>query len=139
MLTFEVLVSFSYPLGDSAYPLSPFMMTPFRETGNLSQCKKIYNRKVSSVRQTVERAIGHLKGRFRRLRDLNCINIREICYLVMSACILHNLCVLADDDVGVYIRESPIEDENHYPPVLLNRQGGIEKRDALVHHLNNLA
>ena len=64
-----------FSLGDAAYPLSSFMMTPFRAVGNLSNAQKLFNRKVSSIRQTVERTIGHLKGRFRRLRELYCMNI----------------------------------------------------------------
>jgi len=54
-------------LGDSAYPLKPWLVTPFRDNGHLTDRQKRFNKIVSSCRQTVERAIGHIKGRFRRL------------------------------------------------------------------------
>lgn len=96
--------------GDAAYPLSPFMMTPFKAVGNLSNAQKLYNRKVSSVWQTIERTIGHLKGCFRRLHELYYMNIEDYCYLITSACILHNLCVLKNDDIENYLEPNP----NHW-------------------------
>lgn len=89
--------------GDAAYPLSPFMMTRFKAVVNLSNVQKLYNRKVSSFRQTVERTIGHLKGRFCWLRELYCMNIEDCCYLITSSGILHNLCVIKKDDIEDYL------------------------------------
>ncbi|XP_033738912.1 putative nuclease HARBI1 [Pecten maximus] len=62
----DILGQDNFIIGDGAYPLSTSLMTPFRDTGRLTQPQKRYNRIVSSVRQSVERAIGHLKSRFRR-------------------------------------------------------------------------
>ncbi|XP_065928319.1 putative nuclease HARBI1 [Magallana gigas] len=128
-----------YLIGDAAYPLSPFMMTPFKAVGNLSNAQKLYNRKVSSVRQTVERTIGHLKGRFRRLRELYCMNIEDCCYLITSACILHNLCVLKKDDIEDYLEPNPnhLNRVNYYPNVYRNDPRGVNKRNALVLCIHN--
>jgi hypothetical protein len=46
-----------------------------------------------------ERAFGHLKGRFRRLREIPLHSIRDICQLIYADCILHNFCILHDEDV----------------------------------------
>ena len=62
---------------DAAYPVSSFMITPFKDTGRLTEAQKFFNRQVSSARQTVERAVGHIKGRFHCLRDLYCHDIKE--------------------------------------------------------------
>ncbi|MGH0183510.1 UNVERIFIED_CONTAM: hypothetical protein FKN15_012179 [Acipenser sinensis] len=49
--------------GDAAYPLSQYLMTPFRDNGHLSQQQKRYNQKLSSARMVIERAFGLLKNR----------------------------------------------------------------------------
>lgn len=105
------------------------MMTPFKAVDNLSNAEKLYNRKVSSVRQTVERTIGHLKGRVRRLRELYCMNIEDCCYLITSACILHNLCVLKKDDRRLFGTMNRV---NYYPNIYRNDPRGVNKNNALV-------
>ena len=75
---------FTSPVGDAANSLSIFMMIPFKSFGNLSNAQNLYNRKVSTARQTVERAIGHLKGRFRKLRDLYCMRVDACCYVATT-------------------------------------------------------
>lgn len=57
-------------LGDSAYPNLPFVLTPFRDNGHLTRDQKKYNQVHSSIRVTVERAFGLLKGRFVWLQNM---------------------------------------------------------------------
>lgn len=131
---------FTSPAGDAAYPLSTFMMTPFKSFGNLSNAQIFYNRKVSTARQTVERAIGHLKGRFRRLRDLYCMRVDDCFYIITSACILHNLCILKNDDLEDYFQRHPAQQEdrvNNYPNIYRNDNRGVQKRNALVQNLQD--
>ena len=80
-------------IGDSAYPLKSWLVTPFRD------------------RQCVERSIGMLKGRFRRLREVSMHDPADICTLIISACILHNVCIKAGD-VADDISQSD-DDEGH--------------------------
>ena len=129
---------FFFVSGDSAYPISRFVLTPFRDTGRLTPCQKYFNTRISSARQCVERAIGHIKCRFRRLRDIHCCDILEICKLVMAACILHNLCVLNHDEITEYLDQDNIDNNrqiNNYPPVFPNTAEGIHKRNQLVEYL----
>lgn len=60
-----------YLLADSAYPLREWIITPFRDNGRLNQGQRRFNRALSSARQIVERCIGLLKGRFRRVREIS--------------------------------------------------------------------
>lgn len=58
-------------VGDAAYPLSRFVMTPYKDNGYLSPIEKNYNFVQSSTKTVVERAFGLLKGKFAHLQYLN--------------------------------------------------------------------
>ena len=88
---------------DNAYPLRNWLISPFKNFGNLDDLQRRFNQKLSSQRQCVERAIGHLKVRFRRLKEIPLHNHSQICKVITAACICHNLCVLCDDDIENYI------------------------------------
>ena len=65
-------------------------MTPFRDNGRLNAQQRRFNQMLSLARQTVERVYGHLKGRFRRLREITVRKLTRIGLLIISGCILHN-------------------------------------------------
>nr|XP_048711374.1 uncharacterized protein LOC125639019 [Caretta caretta] len=77
-------------LGDSAYPLMPWLMKPY--TGTLDSSQELFNYRLSKCRMVVECAFRHLKGRWRSLltrSDLSKTNIP----IVIAACfVLHSLC-----------------------------------------------
>lgn len=53
----------------------------------------------------MQRAFGHLKGRFRRLRDVPLHNYEDICQLMMTCCVLHNIRVMNEDEIEEYIED----------------------------------
>jgi hypothetical protein len=85
-------------LGDSAYPNLPWLLVPFKDNGHLSGAQVHFNKVHSSIRSTVERAFALLKGRFKRLHFINQKHISTIVNTIVSACILHNICILGNDD-----------------------------------------
>ena len=90
-------------VGGGAYTLRKWLITPYRDNGHLNRQQKKFNKAFSSTRQCVERANAHLKGRFRRLQKVYYCDVKDICKLVMSCCILHNLCIICDDDIEDFI------------------------------------
>ena len=52
-------------LGDSVYPLSKSLMTPYLETEDITVEKLSFNRAHRATRNIIERAFGILKSRFR--------------------------------------------------------------------------
>ncbi|XP_066581906.1 putative nuclease HARBI1 [Prorops nasuta] len=109
-------------LGDSAYPLQPFLLTPFKDTGHLSQNQEKYNRSLCSTRVVIERAFGLLKCKFRRLKYFDISDFQLGNKIIAAACVLHNFIIqhegidleedleIDDDDNEVYSNE--IHDEN---------------------------
>lgn len=95
-------------LGDSAYPNLPWLLTPFRDTGNLSDIQKKYNTTHASIRNTVERGFGLLKGRFTRLQYVNQTHTVTTVRTILCACILHNICILNDEGVYDTFYEDPL-------------------------------
>lgn len=87
-----------------------------------------FNRVLSSGRQVVERCIGHLKGRFRRLREIPVHKPEDIVSIIVSGCILHNLCIIHKDDVENFIEEDGNGHPNNYPNLFRNDVNGINRR-----------
>lgn len=95
----KILVGFVI-LGDSAFPLLQWLITPFRDCGNLTGQQRKFNREHSRSRQVIERSFGLLKCRFRRLLRFKFSNMK-ILVLVLAACVLHNLCLSDRDFIEV--------------------------------------
>lgn len=99
-------------LGDGGYPLSRWLITPYRDNGHLAPQQRRFNTVLSSLRQKVERAIGLLKGRWRKLLFLDHLDLTLSVHLVISACVLHNVCLLNDDYYECCMDD---EDNDDYP------------------------
>ncbi|KAM7302090.1 putative nuclease HARBI1 [Ixodes scapularis] len=82
-------------LGDSGYPLEPWLMTPVPGNHAAATDEARFNRAHRSTRSVVERCIGMLKNRFRclqRYRTLQYDPIRS-CNITTACAILHNVCL----------------------------------------------
>ena len=130
----------SHILGDSAYPNLPWLLTPFRDNGHLTDIQKGYNKIHSSIRCNVERAFGILKGRFPRLRFIYQKDIKTIVHTVISACILHNICIISRDENLDFLNDNvvPTPDFNNlhreeYDQNVL--EDGAIKRLRIAHQL----
>ncbi|GAB1868091.1 Nuclease harbi1 [Camponotus japonicus] len=85
-------------IGDSAYPSLPWLVPPFRDNGHLTAQQSEFNFLHSSTRIVVERAFGYLKGRFRRLKFLELLDIEFIPKLITAVCIMHNIVIKANEE-----------------------------------------
>jgi len=127
-------------LGDGAYLLKRWLMTPYRDTGHLTRSQIRYNQCLSSKRQVIERAFGLLKGRFRRLKHICMKKFEEICNLIVASCVLHNICILNGEDFEEFM-DNDNELGNAIMPVAGNfpdnNAEGILKRINLTNQLGN--
>nr|XP_056722926.1 putative nuclease HARBI1 [Euleptes europaea] len=79
-------------LGDSAYPLRPFLMTPHRDEGPEPVAR--YNATHETTRMVVERAFGQLKMRFRCLHSTGgrlMLRPEKVAKVFVVCAMLHNM------------------------------------------------
>ena len=88
-------------LGDSAYPLRDWLMTPFLIPRNVQERR--YNQAFKTTRCTVERCIGVLKRRFHCLHTELRYSPGRACKIITACIVLHNLAL----DFG-----TPLNDDN---------------------------
>lgn len=105
-----------YIMGDSSYPLLPFLLTPFGSGGATnsefdSRAQDEFDAAVDKGRTaSVEAAIALLKGRWKILRNLN-VGLNHAAQTVIACVVLHNMCQIAGEpeDDGKYIWRDPPE------------------------------
>lgn len=79
-------------LGDSGYPLEPWLLTPILKPQTNSEMK--YNRSHKKTRRIVENTIGLMKMVFRCLDNSGgnlCYNPLKVCKIILSVAVLHNM------------------------------------------------
>lgn len=86
-----------YPVGDSAYPLSPWLMKPYPE-GTRDRDEINFNKELSSSRVKVECAFGLLKSRWRILQKRFDSSIDFAIKNAIACAVLHNLCIRLGDN-----------------------------------------
>ena len=120
-------------LGDSAYALQDYLMVPFRDNGHLTRIEKEFNKAHARTRVEVERSIGLLKGKFRRLKDLDMLNTRDMPHVIFASCVVHNFIIQengADED-DIVMSSSDEEDEADTE----NAMAACDKRMSIAHML----
>lgn len=83
----------SWLLGDSGYPLQPWLLTPYSNPTGHAQNK--FNEHHISTRNVIERCNGVLKTRFRCLSSDNVLryNPKKVSQIINVCCALHNICL----------------------------------------------
>ncbi|KAH6936168.1 hypothetical protein HPB50_014443 [Hyalomma asiaticum] len=80
-------------LGDAAYSPRPYLLTPFRDYGRLSNEQKDFSRKFSATRVLIENSFSNLKKRFHQLIYLELRTVEWLNKFIIACCMLHNLCI----------------------------------------------
>lgn len=82
----------------------------------------------------VERSIGLFKNRFRKLKTMMDVDkIEDIPEIIVSSCILHNICII-EDDIDDFLDDSNDDDDNDdndddiFPPGV----GAVDKRNMIM-------
>lgn len=97
----------SYLIGDSGYPLEPWLFTPYLNVQeNTPQSR--YNEIHKSTRNVIERTNGICKARFRCLLKHRCLHYHpgRAAYIIYACTVLHNMCI----DAGLDFDDEIIDD-----------------------------
>ena len=86
-----------YLVGDSAYPLSPWLIEPFPE-GTNDPDEKTFNKELSRARGVAEGAFGILKGCWRVLQKCLDSSLNFAIKTTIACIFLHNFCIEANND-----------------------------------------
>ena len=78
-------------LGDSGYPLLPWLMVPHHGGGDLSLAKSLFNKKLRKGRCVVENAFGILKSTFWELLTKSDLHVAFLPDVILACAILHNM------------------------------------------------
>lgn len=121
-------------LGDGAYSIRPWLLTPYKDFGSLTAEENNFNKKFCATRVLIENSFGLLKGRFRQLLKLDMHGVIKITKFIICCCILHNFCLLHDDDEiedGFTEPQNKTDDQPIRETEFQLRKKGEEKRDFI--------
>lgn len=94
-----------YFVGDAAFPLRPYMITPYE--GLLSAEEQTFNKWLSRNRVVVERAFGLLTARWRVLQKGLEFPLGTSRLVILLCFVLHNFCI--DEGVSCAFPRSEVE------------------------------
>jgi hypothetical protein len=118
-----------YLVGDSAYPLHTWLMTPYKDHGHLTNVQRRYNTALNGTRIVVEHTFGILQGRWRILHFINVNSTLKAVNILTACCVLHNFCYLQDDIWYDYVLR-PADDEEYR---------GVNRNNNAINERNTIA
>lgn len=125
----------TFMVGDGAYKLEQYMLTPYKDHGFLTAKQKRYNICQSSTRMVVERSFGLLKSRFQRLKHIEIRQLEPLCRFVLAVCCLHNFCIYEDksnNDKDLDFIVEPDEEINNFICYGSSSKDAERKRDSIA-------
>ncbi|XP_061164902.1 putative nuclease HARBI1 [Saccostrea echinata] len=131
----QMIPNIYHIIADAAYPLRIWLLTPYRDNGHLTHEQRRYNNYLSSNRMVIERAFALLKGRFRRLRFLETQKIEYAVKIIMTSCVLHNVCIFNHDEVDDFIQQDVIAANYNVPGIQDCEAQGVQKRNQIARNL----
>lgn len=83
---------------------------------------------MSTTRVKIENAFGLLKQRFRQLMQLDFITVKRSANFIISCCVLHNLCIMNNDNLN----DLDIEDVEYNERHIYNEQNPNDRMDGEI-------
>lgn len=127
-------------LADEAYPIAPWLMTPFKNPASAEQ--RSYNILHTRERVIIERVFGQAKQRFPILQSKIRMSTERVPQMIVACFVLHNVAkVLNDEDFEFPERsqqQNDIQLNREYEDGNTIRLRGKRRRDAIASHIKNL-
>ena len=132
-------------LGDAAYPLNTWLLTPYKDYSHMQQEDINYNYCHSATRMVIERAFSLLKGRWRKMKFVDVTRVKEIPTMIIASCVLHNICLSHDEDISEFLGDDDSADtevnglEIEYLRLCGADFEAVGKRDQIKQYINSHA
>ena len=124
----------AFLIGDSAYLLLSWLLKPFPHSSSLPNHYKNYNYRISRGRVVVEMVFGRLKARWRRLNKKIDMHVGNVPNVILSCCILHNICEVHGDMFNEeWLEDLELEQPENSTSATTTQDGGTV-RDLLVNY-----
>ncbi|CAC5378774.1 unnamed protein product [Mytilus coruscus] len=105
------------------------LITPYRDTGRLANDELKFNKVQSATRNKIECTFGMLKGKWRRLKYLDMLDIPCMVELIFSCTVIHNSVIQRE---GTHLDDEFDDEDNLQPPNLdVPTRLAFQKRDML--------
>ncbi|KAM4534527.1 uncharacterized protein V3H82_024439 [Fundulus diaphanus] len=111
----------------TGYPLTAQILTPY--TGGRGPKQEIFNQTLEEHCRVLDRAVGSLKARFKRLTYLDIGNYDRARTVVLTACVLHNVFVKMGQELQ---GESEAEEVLAAAEDGEEDEEGVQRRDAVA-------
>lgn len=140
-----------YILGDSCFPLLPWLLTPYNrvnEEDSFGSAERAFNCVHGNAMELVGDAFGRLRARWRLLaasRKWKQECVEHLPFVVVACCLLHNFVVkfneaMPDEGVSKWCVEKEKEKEEELPAFDgVGDESAVRVRDALALHLSRLS
>ncbi|KAI4979029.1 hypothetical protein ZWY2020_015782 [Hordeum vulgare] len=121
-----------YIIGDTGYPLLPWLLTPYQEE-DLSDTKAEFNRRHSAARTCALKALARLKDTWKCLQGEVWwpANLETLSKIIYACCRLHNIVIELEDDAAMLSTKR----KNYSMEVReIAKEDAVRARDMLSQH-----
>lgn len=127
-----------YIIGDSGFPLLPWLLTPYQEQ-NLSEFKAEFNKRNSAARIVVHRALARLKETWKIVQgEMWRPDKHRLPRIILVCCLLHNITIDLEDELQNQVPLSHQHDSSMYKQQFCDiiDNNGLILRDKLSQYLS---
>lgn len=130
-----------YILGDSCYPLLPWLLTPFSDKNKkLSSSEAAFNEVHSRGIELVETAFAKVKKRWKLVGKIwkeQCVEVFP--FVIVACCLLHNFLIKCSEVLPEENAEAGCKERKFLEFNGDDTESGKGIRDALASHLNRVS
>lgn len=127
-----------YVIGDSGFPLLPWLLTPYQGK-DLADGKIEFNKRLSATRMVAQRALARLKGMWKIIQgEMWRPDKHRLPRIIYVCCLLHNIAIDLEDEVRDVMPSSSDEHDTSYKQQFcdITDDNGSILRDKLSRYLS---